>query len=414
MDQATELRWYEALQQILAGSHRWRPDEIAPALDVVMARLGVRTRIWVVNYEQTALTPLSQPGPAPDVLPIDGTLPGRVFTRVRSAPTGDGPGYRWWTPMVDGTDRLGVIEFVGGDAAVAREEGFPERCEMVAGLVGHLMNSTKQRGDHLERARRSQPMSTAAELLWASLPPLTASFDRAVISTVLQPCYDVGGDGFDYAVDDGVMWLAVLDAAGRGLEAGLTCTVALAALRAARRAGGGLIDQARAVDTALTGQFRDSRFATAVLAELHLDTGRLRYLNAGHPAPVVLRGGHAVLELKAGRRLPLGLPDAAAEVAEEAFEPDDRLLLYTDGVTEARTAGGERFGLPRTIDLVERNAAAGLPAPEAVRRLALAVIEHQGGPPADDATLMLVEWSAAASLNTLPTATQPDEIEEPA
>ena len=101
-------------------------------------------------------------------------------------------------------------------------------------------------------------------------------------------------------------------------------------------------------------------------------------------------------------------------MAEESFQPDDMLLLYTDGVTEARTAGGgDRFGVPRLIDLVERNAGAGLPAPETLRRVALAVLDHQGGPPADDATLMLVQWSSAAALNTVPTAAQPDGDERP-
>jgi phosphoserine phosphatase RsbU/P len=396
MDQGADLRWFEAVEEILNGTHLWRPDELAPAVDAVLSRLGVRTRIWMIDYEQTTLRPLPQPGPVPDPLPVAGTLPGRVFARVRSTAADDGR--RWWAPMVDGTDRLGVMEF----AAEAGQILSQRRCDLVAGLIGHLMVTTSNRGDLLERARRSRPMSTAAELLWQLLPPLTASYDRAVVSAVLQPCYEVGGDGFDYAVDDGVMHLAVLDAAGRGLPAGLACAVALSALRTARRAGGDLHDQARAADTAISEQFQDSRFVTAVLAELNLGTGRVHYLNAGHPVPLVLRRGHAVRELAKGRRMPLGFADPAAEVAEELLEPDDRLLLHTDGVTEARTAGGDRFGLTRMIDLVERHATAGLPAPETVRRLALAVLEHQGGPPADDATLMLVQWSAAAALNTVP------------
>ncbi|WP_250002958.1 PP2C family protein-serine/threonine phosphatase [Actinoplanes sp. M2I2] len=410
MDRATDLRWFEAIQDLLRGVHLWLPQDLAPSLAEVMARVGLHTRVWVVNYEQTALIPLRQPGAAPEPLPVDGSLAGRAFARVRSARAGDER--RWWVPMVDGTDRLGVIEVVAEETADTAEPDFLRRCELVAGLIGHLAAAVEVRGDGLERARRSGSMSTNAELLWALLPPLTASFDRAVVSAFLQPCYDVGGDGFDYAVDDGIMSLAVLDGAGRGLEAGLTCAVALAAIRATRRAGGGLVDQARAVDRALTEQFHDSRFATGVLAELDLETGRLRYLNAGHPAPIVLRDGRAVGQLTGGRRLPLGLPDTDVEVAEEAFEPDDRLLLYTDGVTEARTAAGDRFGEARMIDLVERSAAAGLPAPETVRRLTHSVLEHQGGPPADDATLMLVQWSAAAALNTVPKAAQEDKDED--
>lgn len=404
MDHAIDERWFEVVRQILSGAHLWQPDDLAPSVDAAISRLGLSSRIWLVDYEQTALHPLPQPGEAmPAPIPVNGSLAGRVFGRVRSAQADDGDRRRWWVPIVDGTDRLGVLEVVG---APTPDPGFPRRCELVAGLVGHLIASIIDRGELIERSRRTRPMSTAAELLWQLLPPLTASAERAVVTAVLQPCYEVGGDGFDYAFDGSTLHLAVLDAAGRGLEAGLTCAVALSAVRAARRSGQGLYDQARTADAALTAQFRDSRFATAVLAELDLDTGRIRYVNAGHPAPLVLRRGRVTRELSGGRRMPLGLDDPDVEVGAELLEPEDRLLLHTDGVTEARTPRGDRFGVGRLADLAEQHAAAGLPAPETLRRLAHAVLEHQGGPPSDDATLMLVQWSTAAALNTVPKAAQ--------
>jgi len=182
--------------------------------------------------------------------------------------------------------------------------------------------------------------------------------------------------------------------------------VALAAIRTTRNAGGRLDEQARAADAALEEQFTDTRFATAVLAELDLHTGRLRFVNAGHPPPLLLRAGKLVRELKAPGRMPLGIADPSVEVAEQILEPDDRLLLYTDGVTEARTAAGDLFGVGRLVDLAEQHERAGLPAPETLRRLAHAVVDHQSGPPADDATLMLVQWSTPAALNTVPRAGQ--------
>ena len=84
------------------------------------------------------------------------------------------------------------------------------------------------------------------------------------------------------------------------------------------------------------------------------------------------------------------------------MEPGDRLLLHTDGVTEARAAAGEMFGLSRLADLAERHIGSGLPAVETLRRLSHAVTEHQGGQHQDDATLILVEWSAAAAANSEP------------
>ena len=71
------------------------------------------------------------------------------------------------------------------------------------------------------------------------------------------------------------------------------------------------------------------------------------------------------------------------------------MLLYTDGVIEARTPDGEFFGLERLADLAEREAASGQPAEELVRRLVQAVLEHQGGGLRDDATLLLVQWAGS-------------------
>jgi serine phosphatase RsbU (regulator of sigma subunit) len=250
-------------------------------------------------------------------------------------------------------------------------------------------------------------MSVAAELLMPSLPPSTASTDQLAVSALLEPCYDVGGDGYDYALDGACPQLVVLDAVGRGLRAALACVVVLATVRAARRSGHGLQDQARAVDAALLEQFPDARFATAVLAELDLGAGVVRYINAGHPPPLVLRSGRLIRELSGGRRMPLGIGGPRPEIGEESLEPGDHLLIYTDGVTEAPGPSGELFGVDRLVELAERHCADGLPPPETLRRLSQAVSAHQQGPPADDATLLLLQWSSEASARTVPRTQRP-------
>jgi sigma-B regulation protein RsbU (phosphoserine phosphatase) len=245
-------------------------------------------------------------------------------------------------------------------------------------------------------------MSAGAELLEQLLQPLTVSCDRLVLSAVLEPRYDIGGDGFDYAFDGPMVRMSIFDGVGRGLRAGLAFSVAVVAIRAARRAGLDLYGQARAADAALLEQFSDARFVTAILAELNTDTGLLRYVNAGHPPPVLLRGGKAVPELRGGRRLPLGLDVARFQPGEETLEPGDRLLFYTDGVIEARDAAGEMFGIDRLVEQAERHAAEELPAPETLRRLARAVANFYDGPARDDTTLLLVDWSTSASRRLIP------------
>ncbi|MFC0028542.1 PP2C family protein-serine/threonine phosphatase [Micromonospora chaiyaphumensis] len=392
--------WHRALADLASRSHRVPPDALSTAVTEAVRHLGVAVTTYLVDVEQELLRPLPEAGrPLPEPLPIDTSLPGRAYTEVRVRAGHDG---RLWVPVVDGTERLGLLEVRLPAGADPDDPALRDGCQTIAGLIGHLVASKSAYGDGLQRVRRSGPMAVSAELLWQQLPPLTFATDTAVVSAILEPCYEVGGDAFDYALDDGRLALAVLDGVGHGLPATLTTSVALAALRAARRTGGGLAEQVAAVDAALLSQWRDGRFVTAVLAEVEIDTGRVRYVNAGHPAPVLLRRGRAVRALTGGRRPPLGLNLPGGEPGEARLEPEDRLLLYTDGVTEARDAAGEMFGLPRLADLAERLIGSELPAAETLRRLSRAVAAHRGTASRDDATMVLVEWSGAAAARMEP------------
>jgi serine phosphatase RsbU (regulator of sigma subunit) len=276
---------------------------------------------------------------------------------------------------------------------------------MFAALIAELIMAKAAYGDLFARVRRRRPMSLAGEIAWNLLPPLTFGTDRVVISCVLAPAYNVGGDSFDYAVDATTARFAVFDAMGHGLDAGLLATVAIGAYRNARLDGADLGGAVQAIDAALAGAFAAGKFVTAVLGELELASGRLRWHNAGHPAPLLLRGGRVVKSLHTDVGLPLGLTAALGgtiTVGQESLEPGDRLLFYTDGVTEARSAEGEQFGAQRLADLVVREDAAGQPAPETMRRLMHAILAHQAGQLRDDATTMLVEWQGGGAERITP------------
>jgi hypothetical protein len=399
----TDDAWHSAVVELLKRVELAQPDELAAEINAVTGPRGVDVTIYLVDHEQRQLWPIPEPGkPTPAPLSVEGTLAGRAYTTVRPHPAGEhGTPYRLWVPLVDGAERLGVAEVVV-HRPPANPAALLEACKTLIGLVGHLVTVKMPYGDGLHQVRRTRPMTPGAELLIPMLPPLTFSCHRASVSAILEPCYDVGGDAFDYAFDGPKAHLMVLDAVGRGFTAGLTGAAALAAIRAKRRDEHGLYAMARAADEALTGQFTDLRFVTGVLADLDMDSGMLRYLNAGHPTPLLLRHGKAVRELTGGRRLPLGLDDGEINIGEEVLEPGDRLLLYTDGVTEAFDHSGDRFGVRRLVDLTERCAAAKLPGPETLRRLARSVSDHQAGPPRDDATLVLFEWSPQAAERTQP------------
>jgi serine phosphatase RsbU (regulator of sigma subunit) len=111
-----------------------------------------------------------------------------------------------------------------------------------------------------------------------------------------------------------------------------------------------------------------------------------------------------VKTLAAPPALPLGLRlgDAPVTAGEESLEPGDMVLLYTDGLTEARRPGGELFTVERLGRFIEREAASGLAAPEVLRRLRTAIIERREGALRDDATAVLVEWRGDSGRAMLP------------
>ena len=241
--------------------------------------------------------------------------------------------------------------------------------------------------------RRGRVMSLPAGMQWDLLPPLSTRTSQALIAGALEPAYDIAGDTFDYAVNDGELQFAIFDAMGHGLDSTLLTSLAIGSYRHARRQGTSVPGIHTAIDQALASRYDDLSFATGIIARLDTASGRMEWSCAGHPPPLLLRGRKVVAELSCNSVLPFGLGDQVPQLGRQELEPEDAVLLYTDGVTEARTADGQLFGLDRLTDLLEREAASGQPAEELLRRLVAAVLDHQAGGLRDDATLLLVQWT---------------------
>ena len=387
-----------AAQQIiglLTASHLAVPDDV-PLLIVEHAKhLGARdAALYLVDYEQRRLMPVPHAkGERREGVLIDTTLAGRCYrTLDMQQTTGERGEVRVWVPVLDGVERIGVLEFDFDEQDAVNLDNLAA----FAGLVAEVVMAKQAYGDLFERVRRSKQMSVAAELAWNLLPPLTFGTGRLVISGVLAPAYDLGGDSFDYAVDGDIARVAIFDAMGHGLEAGLLASVAMATARSSRRAGDDLAGTTKAIDAAISDQFGPDRFVTAILAEVELGSGRLQWVLAGHPPPLLLRGGRMVKTLRGEIGLPLGI-GGTVTIAEEILEPADQVLFFTDGVIEARAADGTFFGVERLIDMLSRTAASATPAPETMRRLLHAILDHQEGELQDDATIVVVEWRGAGA-----------------
>ncbi len=375
--------------------HFATPGQLGEVVQEAARQVGWSARLYLVDHEQELLVPV--PGAGAATLPtlgVDTTLAGRAFRTVEPvASHGDEP--KVWLPVVDGAERLGVLDVTLAAGESPDHELVLDRCRLFGHLSGHLVVAKQPYGDALEHLRRQRPRTVASELLHQLLPPLTFACEGLVISGLLQPYYDVAADAFDYSVVDDVAHIAILDATGHDLDGTVLAAVALSAYRNSRRQRHGMFTSATAMDALVAEHGRGWRLATGVLGELDLVSGRFRYLNAGHIAPLLMRHGKVVKELEGGRRPLFGIEESEASIAEEWLEPGDRIVFYTDGITEARTPDGTFFGLRRLVDHLERAATAELPAPEMLRRISHDVLAHQGGVLRDDATLLIAEWATA-------------------
>ena len=382
-----------ALVHLLRAAPRALAGELGAAATAAGRLLGADDiAVYLVDYEQRTLVPLPGSANGRPPLPIESTLPGRAFRTGVTLSTSAGAGPGLWVPVIDGVERLGVLEVrLPSDRELA-DPLLREQCGWLANLVAHLVTHAATHGDLVDHTRRSRERTVTGELIWTLLPPLTAGSGSFTVAGLLEPSHDVSSDAFDYALAEDSVQLAIFDGTGHAVDAGLVTATALAASRAARRAGRSLYAQAAAVDDAVAEHFPQS-YATGVLGQLDLHTGRLRYVAAGHPAPLLLRDGKVVGALQHGRRPPLGLGTGELTVGEAYLQRGDWLVLYTDGVTEARDTAGHSFGVPRLVDFLEREAAGGHPPPETVRRLVHAVLRHRDNVLHDDVTVLLARWS---------------------
>jgi serine/threonine protein phosphatase PrpC len=410
----------QAIDDLLQEAHLAAPHELPTLVTTHAGTLGVQEAlVYLADLQQTVLVPFgsSEPGAerGADSLSVDGTLAGRAYQQLdvfthREDTEGS---TRVWLPLLDGTERLGVLGVtIGAHQALDEDdELLLSRLRRFAALMSELIVTKTSYGDTIVRTRRRQEMGLAAEMQWGLLPPLTFACRQVVIAGALEPAYTVAGDSVDYAVDPGRARIGIFDGMGHGLQSAQLATLAVAAYRNARRSDRTLSETARFVDEAVDRAHRGEAFTTAVLAELDTENGELRWVNAGHPEPLLLRDGRLIKTLHVTPGLPFGLgrtdaQPAAYSVESEHLQPGDRVLFYTDGVTEARSPDGEFFGVPRLVDLLVRNFAGGLPAAETMRRVVRALLEHQQDRLSDDATLLLAEWRAEFPREFLPRVPQ--------
>ena len=287
--------------------------------------------------------------------------------------------------------RGGVSGFITVGRRLSQERFDPEDLEFLAAaaaLLGPVIE--------IERGRRErQEYQQAREIQRALLPSVVPQPPGFSIVGFSEPARAVGGDYFDVLdLGGGATGLCIADVCGKGMTAALLMSGLQAAVRSLSSEETPPADLASRVRRVISSNLSGGKFITFFYAVLRAD-GRLSYTNAGHNPPILARADGSVIRLREGGPVLARLfADRTFLQGEVELRPGDRLVLFTDGVSEARDEREEEFGEERLANLV---ASRGVEEAESLQKAIVDdVTRFTSGNFHDDVTLVVV--SATASL----------------
>lgn len=380
----------------LAWTARWL--ELATAAAVAVVAVACLTRAWPRPLE---LTPLLAVPPA---------LAGIGTAAVRR-PLGYGAAAVLTAVAVDALLPGGVTVTAGAHLVPLAAAG-AAAVSTALSIAGARIGGARAAAGQEEQVQQIADVTSVAEAAQRAvlrpLPEQLGPLRLGVVYLAAAAEARVGGDLYEVAetADHGIR-LIVGDVRGKGLAAVEVAADVIGRFREVAHGVGTLNEVAHRLDAGLSRRWGPyEEFVTALLAEIDTERGRLTILNCGHPPPLLVSAdGVTALEVRAPAP-PLGLISLGSDArAKEVFslQPGDQVLLYTDGVTEARDAAREFYPLQERVALLapKARAAPGSPGRASGARPGLLdlvrddLLRHVGARPDDDAALLLVQAPAA-------------------
>ncbi len=311
------------------------------------------------------------------------------------------------TDVLDGPERQEILGLLEGDGA-ALGPAF-------ARLAGHVVQQHRAMADLLEERTRDlalvrqaleersqlnrmrEELDVARRLQLSSVPTAFPQLPAFRLHAAMVPAKEVGGDFCDFVMlDEHRLALLIGDASGKGVGAAIFIAMARSLLRAAIGRGATPAEALAQANDVLAADNPTMMFATVIVAVLDCRTGVLTYANAGHNAPRRRSANGEEAEIPVQPGIALGVMDGMVfDDQTIALAPEDMVLMFTDGVTEAVGPGETMFGDARLSAIV---ADARLASPsqlvEAVARQVEAFADTE--PQADDITMLALHWRGAA------------------
>ena len=285
-------------------------------------------------------------------------------------------------------DTLGVLYMDSKTAIEDLSTGNRELLQTLAIEISSVLENARLLDEERQKKGLENQLAIARDIQVSMLPATLPKDGWLVATGHSDACYQVGGDYFDVTPHENDHWGVVLaDVSGKGVSAALLASLIQGAFFSAVNLETHLSETISRINRYVCERSRSARFATVFYGLIHRN-GLTKWVNAGHcPAMLVHRSGEVDM-LEAGT-VPLGLfVESEFPVTETRFAVGDKLVVYSDGVSEATNWSGEQFGEKRLEEVL--TAHAGLPAGELYEKVRHELAEFTSGAEQDDDVTLLV------------------------
>lgn len=242
--------------------------------------------------------------------------------------------------------------------------------------------------DRIRLQRDEEDFEQAREMQQALLPASTPQIKGIDISGTWKPARDVSGDYYDLlALGADQLGVCIGDVAGKGMPAALLMSALQAAVRASATAEMSAADLCERVRRVIVPSLAGGRFVTFFYCTIDMAAKRIRYCNAGQNPPVLVRAGGTTIRLdKGGPALSRLFSRTPYQAGEEELRDGDRIVLFTDGVSEARDSRGDDYGEERLEQIIAANRH--MSAPDLIATIVDSVLAFSAGRADDDLTMV--------------------------